>query len=73
MMTWLCFTTSGSARTGSAQSTYSSQWQVGVTASRWQLTSGNRCDDISRPAACASAAARIQPVTPPMRCASGMT
>src|SRR5262245_46201874 len=66
-------TSRGCSRTGLAQSTYSSQWQVGVTASRWALTSGKRWLDISQPAAWARAAARIQPETPPMRCRSGMT
>src|SRR5690348_1081077 len=40
------FTTrNGSAKIGAAQSTYSSQCAVGLTASRAALTSGKRCDD----------------------------
>ena len=64
---------SGSSTILSAQSTYSRKWQVGVAASRCALTSGNRCDDISMRWAAASAAARSQPVTPPMRSRSGIT
>src|SRR5439155_20689287 len=61
------------ASTASAQSTYSSQCAVGVTQSKCALTSENTWVDISMPAACANDAARSQPVTPPMRCTSGIT
>jgi hypothetical protein len=57
----------------SAQSTYSSQCAVGVAARRCALISGRRCEDISIPRAAAIPAACIQPVTPPIRAASGIT
>ena len=44
-----------------------------AAASRCALISGSRCDDISMPCAAAIPAAWIQPLTPPMRAASGMT
>ena len=43
--TWPSRTPSGSRRIGAAQSTYSIQSAVGVTASRCADTSGNRCVD----------------------------
>ena len=55
-------TCSGSARIGAAQSTYSSQSCVGVTASKCELTSGKRCDESLIPFPAASAAACSQPV-----------
>ena len=42
-------------------------------ASRWALTSMKRWLEHGVPAACASAAARNQPVTPPICCGSGIT
>ena len=38
-------TRTGSRNSGAAQSTYSSQWQVGLAASKCELTSGKRCDE----------------------------
>ena len=45
---------------------------VGVAASRWTLTSGNRWVETGMPAASASADAFSQPLTPPIFIASGM-
>src|SRR5450631_2934076 len=64
---------SGSSIIASAQSTYSSQWAVGVAQSRWALISGIRCDDISMPWAAAMPAACSQPVTPPILATSAIT
>src|SRR5258706_16346818 len=66
-------TASGSARTAFAQSTYSSQWAVGVAGTRGALAAGSRGDGISTPCAPATPAAGSHPVTPPIRPASGIT
>src|SRR5207302_3419638 len=67
------FTTgNGSANIAEAQSTYSSQCAVGLTASKAELTSGKRCEDNGICTAETSDAARSHPLTPPMRIASGI-
>ena len=63
----------GSSIIASAQSTYSSQWPVGVAQRRCVLISGIRCDDISMPWAAATPAACSQPVTPPILATSAIT
>src|ERR1700736_2269738 len=67
-ITWL-----GSASTMPARSRYSSQCAVGVTGSRWALVSMKMWLDIGSDAASARAAARSQPVMPPIFITSGMT
>jgi SAM-dependent methyltransferase len=62
----------GTSKNGFAQSTYSSQWLVGVTARRCALISGNRWLESGRPAASASAAALSHSVTPPIFMASAI-
>jgi hypothetical protein len=60
-------------RIGSAKSMYSSQWQVGVTAKRWELNSGKMWLDTGKPATSVKVAIRSQPVTPPIFMTSGIT
>ena len=57
---------------GLNHSAYSSQWAVGVTHSKWVLISMKRWFESRMPCASPSAAARSQPVTPPIFITSGI-
>jgi hypothetical protein len=63
---------SGSRKIAFHQSEYSSQCAVGVTHSSCALSSDHRWLDSRMPRAWPSAAARIQPVTPPIFMTSGI-
>src|SRR6266511_2154907 len=65
-------TRSGCSMMGLNHSAYSSQWAVGVAHRRWVLTSMKRWFESRMEWASPSAAARSQPVTPPIFMTSGI-